>query len=87
MTMDLKDKPSKQDWQFANTLSAKDFESQIGSTVNRLQRFIKSQTMCSMFGQPTASLDLGKALEEGSIILVSLATKVKDDIKSRDRAL
>jgi hypothetical protein len=28
-----------------------------------------------MFGQPEVSLDLGKALEEGSIILVSLATE------------
>lgn len=66
---------SRQDWRFADTLNAKDFESQIGSTVNRLQRFIRSQTMRSMFGQPTVSLDLGKALEEGSIILVSLATE------------
>ena len=75
MTSDLKDKPSRQDWAFADTLSPKDFESQIGSTVNRLQRFIRNQTMRSMFGQPDVSLDLGKALEEGSIILVSLATE------------
>jgi hypothetical protein len=75
MTADLSDKPSRQDWRFADTLSAKDFESQIGSTINRLQRFIRNQTMRSTFGQPDVSLDLGKALEEGSIILVSLATE------------
>jgi Type IV secretion-system coupling protein DNA-binding domain/TraM recognition site of TraD and TraG len=75
MTSDLKDKPSRQDWQFADTLNAKDFEAQIGSTVNRLQRFIRNQTMRSMFGQPDVSLDLGRALDEGSIILVSLATE------------
>jgi len=75
MTSDLKDKPSRQDWMFADTLNAKDFESQIGSTVNRLQRFIRNKTMRSMFGQPEVSLDLGRALEEGSIILVSLATE------------
>ncbi len=75
MTADMKDKPSRQDWQFANTLNAKDFESQIGSTVNRLQRFIRNQTMRSMFGQPKVSLDLGAALEEGQIIIVSLATE------------
>jgi type IV secretory pathway TraG/TraD family ATPase VirD4 len=75
MTADLKDKPSRQDWQFADTLNAKDFEAQIGSTVNRLQRFIRNQTLRSMFGQPDASLDLGRALEEGSIVLVSLATE------------
>jgi len=75
MTSDMKDKPSRQDWAFADTLNPKDFEAQIGSTVNRLQRFIRNQTMRSMFGQPTVSLDLGRALEEGSIILVSLATE------------
>jgi len=75
LTADLKDKPARQDWQFADTLTAKDFETQIGSTINRLQRFIRNQTMRSIFGQPTISLDLGKALEEGSIILVSLATE------------
>src|ERR1051325_8572147 len=45
------------------------------STVNRLQRFIRNQTMRTMFGQPTASFDFGKALEEGSIVLVNLATE------------
>lgn len=75
LTSDLKERLDRQDWEFADTLSAKDFESQIGSTVNRLQRFIRNQTMRNMFGQPTVSLDLGKAIEEGSIILVSLATE------------
>jgi hypothetical protein len=75
MTADIKDKPSRQDWQFANTLNPRDFESQLGSTVNRLQRFIRNQSMRSMFGLPDVSLDLGKALEEGQIIIVSLATE------------
>jgi hypothetical protein len=75
MTANLSDTPSRQDWEFANTLTAKEFESQIGSTVNRLQRFIRNQTMRAMFGQPGVSLDLGKALAEGSIVLVSLATE------------
>ena len=75
LTADLSDKSARQDWQFANTLNPRDFESQIGSTVNRLQRFIRNRTMRSMFGLPDVSLDLGKALEEGQIILVSLATE------------
>jgi hypothetical protein len=75
LTADLKDKPARQDWQFADTLTAKDFESQIGSTINRLQRFIRNQTMRSMFGQLGVSFDFAKALEEGSIILVNLATE------------
>jgi hypothetical protein len=85
LTGDLKDKPLRQDWMFADTLNAKDFEAQIGSTVNRLQRFITNKTMRSIFGQPDVSLDLGKALEEGSIILVSLATqKVKVSKKNAE---
>ena len=75
MTADMQDRASRQDWQFIDTLSPRDFEAQIGSTVSRLQRFIRNQTMRSMFGQPDVSLDLGRALEEGSIILVSLATE------------
>lgn len=75
LTADLADKPSRQDWAFADTLNAKDFEAQIGSTVNRLQRFIRNQIMRCMFGQSGVSLDLGRALDEGSIILVSLATE------------
>lgn len=75
LTDDLKDKASRQDWQFANTLNPKEFESQVGSTINRLQRFLRNRTMRTMFGQPHASLDLGRALEEGHIIIVSLATE------------
>lgn len=75
LTEGLSDKAARQDWQFANTLSPRDFEAQIGSTVNRLQRFIRTSTLRHMFGQPDVSLDFGRALEEGSIILVSLATE------------
>jgi hypothetical protein len=75
LTSGLKHKPSRQDWEFAGTLSAKDFEAQIGSTVNRLRRFTENQTLRSIFGISDVSLDLGRALDEGSIILVSLATE------------
>lgn len=75
LTADLSDKAARQDWQFASTLNPRELESQIGSTVNRLQRFIRNQTMRATFGNPDVSLDFGQALEEGSIILVSLATE------------
>ena len=75
ITADLRDIPSLHDWQFADTLSAKDFDAQLGSTINRLQRFLRNQSLRSMFGQPDVSLDLGAALEDGAIILVSLATE------------
>jgi len=75
LTDDMADKSARQDWQFANTLTPRDLEAQIGSTVNRLQRFIHNRTMRSMFGLGGDSLDLGKALEEGHIIIVSLSTE------------
>lgn len=75
LTGDLSDKAARQDWQFADTLDPRDFEAQVGSTVNRLQRFIRNQTMRAIFGQPSASLDLRAALDEGHIVLVSLATE------------
>src|ERR1700726_861741 len=75
MTADLEHKPARRAWQFAEKLSAKDFEAQIGSTANRLQRFIHNKTLRSIFGVPNVSLDLRKALDEGAIILVSLATE------------
>lgn len=75
MTADLKDEVSRQDWQFANTLKPEDFDKQIGSTVRRLRRFTTNETMKKIFGLPHVSLDLGKAIEEGAIILVNLATE------------
>ncbi len=73
LTHGLNDRVSQRDWDLAKNLSAKDFENQIASTVNRLQRFIRNENMRTIFGHADVSLDLGQALEEGSIILVSLA--------------
>jgi hypothetical protein len=75
MTADLEHKPARRAWQFADKLSPKDFEAQIGSTANRLQRFIHNKTLRSIFGVPNVSLDLRHALDQGAIILVSLATE------------
>jgi hypothetical protein len=69
----VQDRSSKRDWQFANQLNPRDFESELGSTANRLQRFLRNGHMRSMFGLGRTSLDLRKALDEGYIILVSLA--------------
>lgn len=75
LTHDLKDRAMRQDWLLAGRLTPEKFEAQVGSTINRLQRFIRTQTLRATFGQPTASLDLGRALEEGQIVIVSLATE------------
>src|SRR5207244_8443366 len=39
------------------------------------RRFLRTQTMRNMFGLPNVSLDVRLALDEGAIILVSLATE------------
>ena len=75
MTDKLASSTMKQDWEYANSLTPKDFEAQISSTVNRLHRFLSTQLIRQMLGQSGASLDLGQAMAEGHIILVSLATK------------
>jgi hypothetical protein len=75
ITADLKDPTTRQDWLFANTLKPKEFEELLGSTINRLRRFTQTQRLGSIFGNPSVSLDLGRALEEGQIIIVNLATE------------
>jgi hypothetical protein len=63
------------DWRYADALSPMDFETQVSNTVNRLRRFLATGMLRSMFGQADISLDLGKMLNEGCIILVNLAPK------------
>jgi hypothetical protein len=75
ITADLEDGLTKQDWQSAAKLTPKEFDAQIGSTVNRLHRFIANRALKSMFGLPDVSLNLGAALEDGAIILVNLGTE------------
>lgn len=70
----LSDRASKRDWQLANELKPREFEAELGSTANRLHRFLRNSHMRKMFGHAGVSLDLRKALDEGYIILVSLAT-------------
>jgi hypothetical protein len=69
----LKDPVARRDFERLNDLKTKDFDAEVGSTINRLRRFIRNESMRAIFGAPGASLDLGRALDEGSIILVSLA--------------
>jgi hypothetical protein len=75
LTANLVDRLTDRDWKLAANLSRKDLELQLGSTINRLQRFLRNESMRMIFGQTHASLDLRAALDEGAIILVSLATE------------
>ena len=73
MTEGVKSRAAKRDWAFADTLSAKDFDAQISSTLNRLERFLNTEVLRRMFGQQRQSLDLGESLRKGHIILVNLS--------------
>ena len=75
MTEGLSKRSVTNDWAYANALSPRDFDAQISSTVNRFHSFLHNEKLRLMFGQNGASLDLGKALEEGSIIIVNLSTE------------
>lgn len=86
MTGNLKSRSAARNWRLADTLSPKDFESHIGSTVNRLHRFLETEALRLAFGQGGASLDLAAAIEEGHIILVSLATR-GNRVSEEDAAL
>jgi hypothetical protein len=64
-----------QAWEFANMLSPRDFDAQISSTLNRFHPFLRNEKLRLMFGHTGESLDLGKALEQGQIILLNLSTE------------
>ena len=64
-----------QGWEFSNALSPRDFDAQFSSTVNRFYNFLDTEKLRLMFGMNGASLDLGKALEEGQIIIANLSTQ------------
>lgn len=86
MTEGLQNRQLRNDWALADSLSPKDYDSEIGSTANRLNRFLGTATMRRMFGQTGPSLDLLAALEEGHIILVNLATE-RAQISPEDASL
>lgn len=86
LTEGLKHPQLLNDWRFANALDPKEFDTRISSTVNRLRTFLATEKLRQMFGQGTRSLDLSRVIEEGSIVLVSLATE-RNRVSEEDGAL
>lgn len=86
MTRDLTHPMVAQAWAFANSLSPRDFDAQISSTVNRFRNFTLNRLLQLIFGQTGPSLDLLQALERGQIVLVNLSTQ-KGKICDEDAAL
>lgn len=75
LTQKLSMRSITQDWLFANSLTPKDFDAQFSSTLNRFTSFLRNEKLRLMFGQNGASLDLGKAIEEGQIIIANVSTQ------------
>jgi len=62
-------------WKYLQGLKPTERFTMFESAVNRFDPFVQNESLHSMFGQPGQSLDLGKALRKGYIILVAAATK------------
>jgi len=75
LTEGLSKRSVAQGWEFSNKLSSRDFDAQFSSTVNRFYNFLDTEKLRLMFGQSGASLDLGKAIEGGQIIIANLSTE------------
>jgi hypothetical protein len=70
----LSDDAALHSWQRAAG-DRKEFEREVGSTLNRFQRLLGPLVMKATFGQPDVSLDLLSAMNEGKIVLVDLSTE------------
>ncbi|MDR3455929.1 MAG: hypothetical protein P4N60_00670 [Verrucomicrobiae bacterium] len=75
LTDGLSKDSAKRGWKTSNQLSIKDFITLFSSTVNRFYNFLDAEKLRLMFGQNGSSLDLGKAMEEGQIIIANLSTE------------
>lgn len=71
LAKNTKDAMARRDWQQAAKYTPEKFEEQIGSTLNRLQAFIRNESLEAAFGQTAHSLDMRRAMDEGWIILVN----------------
>jgi len=75
MSAKVTDPVAKRHWREVDQLSSRDFIDRMSSTLNRLERFVGHELFRAILGQPDESLDLYQAMEDGAIILVSLATE------------
>jgi hypothetical protein len=74
------------DWEMAGKLNPRDFENQVGSTVNRIRAFLENEHLRTMFGQTETSFDFRRAIDEGWIVLVNLSEE-KAKVSAADTAL
>lgn len=66
---------AQSDIQYLNSQKPRSIQDELGSTIRRLRPFAESEIVQCMFGNPEVSIDFGRAMEEGWIILVNLSQK------------
>ena len=62
-------------WEQACKMTRKEFKDEVGSTINRIERFQFNEKLRLMLGTKEPSFDFGQAIEEGWIVLVNLSTE------------
>jgi len=67
--------PAQEHWAWATSLSKRQFEEQVESTLNRIGRFQNNERLRLMLGTKEQSFDFNQAIEEGWIVLVNLSTE------------
>jgi hypothetical protein len=69
-------------WDYVRDLKPTERLTSLESSINRFDPFAQTPLLCTMLGQPGRSLDLGRVLARGYIVLVAAASeraKISDD--------
>lgn len=74
LTMDLKDPGVRQDWAYMNSLKPRQFMDEFSSTINRMNRFLKTPAIRAIIGQAERTINFRKIMDEGYILLCNLGT-------------
>jgi hypothetical protein len=75
LTRDLPDYVFAEQWQMFNALGFREFEERFGSANNRLLEFLAGEIVRNIIGQKDRVLDFRRAMDEGHVILVNLASR------------
>jgi uncharacterized protein DUF87/type IV secretory system conjugative DNA transfer VirD4/TraG family protein len=62
-------------WQTFNALAFREFQEEFGSANNRLFEFLRAEVVQNIIGQKERVLDFRRAMDEGHVILVNLASR------------
>ena len=70
----IKEEVVKNEWDYLNELKPVPFQQEFGSTINRMNNFLKSPAIKNTIGQTEYTINFKKLMDEGYILLVNLGT-------------